>query len=148
MAGQATKLSDCFCPLHFLSKVQVHYCDNTLSVRPSLTFYILNFSLKPMNGIQRNLTGSKMSTFSTKFVFFGPIGKTRWSPGLWFAEIFSTSPLQTLNGIDRKQDLNVIYEVYVFRSDWKNKMAAPACDWLKHFRLLLWHRRTEFNETW
>ena len=28
-------------------------------------------SLKPLNGIQRNLTGSKISTPSTKFVFFG-----------------------------------------------------------------------------
>ena len=36
--------------------------------------------LKPLNGIQRNLTGSKISTSSTKFVFFGPIGKTRWPP--------------------------------------------------------------------
>ena len=37
--------------------------------------------LKPSNGIQLNLTGSKSSTFSTKFVgFFGPIRKTRWPP--------------------------------------------------------------------
>ena len=36
--------------------------------------------LKPLNGIQRNLTGSNISTSSTKFVFFGPIGKTRWPP--------------------------------------------------------------------
>ena len=36
--------------------------------------------LKPLNGIQRNLTGSKISTSSTKFVFFRPIGKTRWPP--------------------------------------------------------------------
>ena len=36
--------------------------------------------LKPLNGIQRNFTGSKISTSSTKFVFFGPIGKTRWPP--------------------------------------------------------------------
>ena len=37
-------------------------------------------SLKQLNGIERNLTGSKISTSSTKFVFFGPIGKTRWPP--------------------------------------------------------------------
>ena len=37
-------------------------------------------SLKPLNGIQRNLTWSKISTSSTKFVFFGPIGKSRWLP--------------------------------------------------------------------
>ena len=36
--------------------------------------------LKPLNGIQLNLTGSKISTPSTKFVFFEPIGKTRWPP--------------------------------------------------------------------
>ena len=36
--------------------------------------------LKQLNGIQRNLTGSKISTSSTKFLFFGWIGKTRWPP--------------------------------------------------------------------
>ena len=36
--------------------------------------------LKPLNRIQRNLTGRKISTPSTKFVFFRPIGKTRWPP--------------------------------------------------------------------
>ena len=27
-------------------------------------------------------------------------------------------------------------------------MDAPASDWLRHFRLLLWNRWTELNETW
>ena len=36
--------------------------------------------LKPLNRIEGNLTGSKISTSSTKFVFFGLIGKTRWPP--------------------------------------------------------------------
>ena len=31
--------------------------------------------LKPLNRIQRHLTGSKISTFSIKFLLFGPIGK-------------------------------------------------------------------------
>ena len=35
---------------------------------------------KPLNGIQWNLTGSKIFTSFTKFVFFGRIGKTRWPP--------------------------------------------------------------------
>ena len=48
----------------------------------------------------------------------------------------------------RKVDLNVLYQVCVFPADWKNKMAALASDWLRHFRLLLWNRWTEFNETW
>ena len=50
--------------------------------------------------------------------------------------------------LDRKQDLNIFYQVCVFPSDRKNKMAALASDWLRHFRLLLWNCWTEFNETW
>ena len=46
------------------------------------------------------------------------------------------------------QDLNVPYQVCVFRADQKNNMAALASDWLRHFRLLLWNRWTEFNKTW
>ena len=50
--------------------------------------------------------------------------------------------------LDRMQDLNVLYQVCVFRADPKNKMAAPASDWLRHFQLLLWNQWTDFNETW
>ena len=55
---------------------------------------------------------------------------------------------QNLTKLDRKQELNILYQVCVFRVDRKNKMAALASDWLRHFRLLLWNRWTEFNETW
>ena len=59
---------------------QVYYCDHTLSVvRPSVVrrslFTFLTSPLNPLNGNQLNLTGSKISMFSTKFVFFGPIEK-------------------------------------------------------------------------
>ena len=57
--------------------------------------------LKPLNGIQQNLTGRKISTSTNKFVFFGSIGGTRWPPGLWFAETFSTSPPWPLNKIQQ-----------------------------------------------
>ena len=40
--------------------------------RAYLKVLILTFLLKPLNGIQGNLTGSKILTSSTKFVFFGP----------------------------------------------------------------------------
>ena len=108
--------------------------------------------LKPLNGIQRNLTGSKISTSFSKFVFFGPIGKTRWPPwtliGWDIFDFSSETAERNSTKLDRKQDLNVLYQVCVFRADRKNKMAALASDWLRHFRLLLWNRWTEFNETW
>ena len=103
--------------------------------------------LKPQNGIQRNLRGSKISISSTKFmgffradwknkmagrasdwlkifdfssetaegnstkidrnsvssskfVFFGSVGKQDGRPGLWLAETFS-SPLKSLKGIQQ-----------------------------------------------
>ena len=97
--------------------------------------------MKPLYGIQRNLTESKISTSSTKFVFFRPIGKTRWPPwpliGWDIFNFSSETAEQNLTKLDRKQDVNVLYQVCVFRSNRKNKMAALASDWLRHFRLLL-----------
>ena len=122
--------------------------------RPGLGFVeIFSTSpLKPLNGIQRNLTGNKISTSFTKFVFFGPIKKTRWPPwpliGWDILDFSSETAKRNSTKLDRKQDLNVLYQVCVFRADRKNKMAALTSDWLSHFRLLLWNRWTEFNETW
>ena len=108
--------------------------------------------LKPLNRIQRNLTGSKNSKSSTKFVFFGPIGKTRWPPwpliGWDIFDFFSKTTEWNSTKLERKQDLNVLYQVCVFRADRKNKLDALAVDWLTHFRLLLWNRWKKFNETW
>ena len=160
--------------------------------------------LKPLNRIQRNLIGSKISTSSTKFVFFRPIEKktrwppwpligwdifdfssetavgwmeynetwqearsqrllpsscfsgrskkTRWPPWpLIGRDIFDFSSETTepnLTKLDRKQDLNVLYQFCVFLANRKNKMAALASDWLRHFWLLLWNRWRDFDETW
>ena len=124
-----------------------------LSVRrPSLTFHIFDFFSETAEWIQRNLTGSKISTSSTKFVFFGPIGKTKWPPwpliGWDIFDFSSDTAERNSTKLDRKQDLNVLYQVCVFWADRKNKMAALASDWLRHFRLLSWNRWTEFNGTW
>ena len=112
----------------------------------------LTSSLKLLNGIQRNLTGSKLLMSSTKFVLFGTIWKTRWPPWPLIGwEIFDFSDETAewnSKKFDRKQDLKVLYQVCVFRADRKNKMAAPASDWLRHFPLLLWNLWMEFNKTW
>ena len=112
----------------------------------------LTSPLKPLNGIQQNLTGSKFSTSSTMFVFFEPIGKTRLPPWPligWDIFDFSSETVErNSTKLDRKQDLNNLYQVCVFWADQKNKMAALTSDCLRHFRLLLWNPWTEFNETW
>ena len=109
-------------------------------------------SLKLLNRIQRTFTGIKISKPSTKFVFFGPIRKTRWPPWPligWDIFDFSSETAEwNSTKLDRKQDLNALYQVCVFRADRKNKMAALASVLLRHFGLLLWNPWTEFNETW
>ena len=139
-------------------KAQVHYCDHALSVvRLSVCPSVVNFPhfllllWKLLNRIQRNLTWINISTSSTKFVFFGPIGKTRWPPwpliGWDIFDFFSETTERNSTKLNRNQHLNILYQVCVFRADRKNKMAALASDWLRHFRLLLWNRCMEFNET-
>ena len=98
--------------------------------RPGLWLEKFSTSLKLLNGIQRNLTGSKISMSSIKFVFFGLVGKRRWPPwpliGWDIFDLSSQTAERPATKLDRKKDLNVLYQVPVFRADWKNKMAALA----------------------
>ena len=61
----------------------------------------------------------------TKFVFFEPIGKTRWPPwpliGLNIFDFSSETTERPATKLDRKKDLNVLYQVCVFWADRKNK---------------------------
>ena len=103
--------------------------------------------LKPMNRIQGSLTGSKISTFSTKFAFSELIRKTRWPPQpLSGWDIFNFSP-ETVEGnsakLNRKQDLNASTK-FVFFGPIKKPRDS---DWLTHFRLL-WNHWTEYNKIW
>ena len=98
---------------------------------------LLTSPLKLLNRIQENSTGSKILTSSTMFVFFGPIGKIKWPPwpliGLEIFDFSSETAERNSTEFDRKQDLNALYRVCVFRADRKNKMAALASDWLRDF---------------
>ena len=95
-------------------------------------------SLKQLNGILKKKKFNRNQDLNVLYqvcVFRVDPKKQDDLPGLWLAETFLLL-LQfpkPLNGIQRiltgsKQDLNVLYQVCVFR---KNKMAAPAGDWLR-----------------
>ena len=92
-------------------------------------------------------------------VFLGKTEKPRLPSGLWLAETFSTSPLKPLNGIfdfsseaternsmkrHRKQDLNFLYQLCVFRDDQYTKIATLADPWkrwhivLRYMIVVLW----------
>ena len=87
---------------------------------------IFDFSSETAERIQRNWTGSKLST-STKFMLFGPMEKNRWPPDLWLAGAFSTSCLKPLNGIWPKLTGS---KISTFVTDRKTKMTArPLIGW-------------------
>ena len=123
------------------------------AVRPSsLTFHIFDFSSETAEWNSTKLDRKQDLNVLYKVCVFRADRKKRWPPWpLIVRDIFdfsSKTAEQNSTKLDRKQDLNVLYQVCVFRADRKNKMAALASDWLRHFRLLLWNRWTEFNETW
>ena len=92
-------------------------------------------SLKPLNGIQRKMRGNKISTSSAKFVFFGPIGKTRCPPwpliGWDIFDFSSETAKRNSTKLDRKQDLSALYQVCVFsgRSEKQDGRPWPLIDW-------------------
>ena len=66
---------------------------------------IFNTSLQPLNGIQRNLIGCKISTFFHQVCFSGWSEKEKdGRPGLWSDETFSNSSLQPPNGNETWQE--------------------------------------------
>ena len=60
-------------------------------------------------------------------------------------DFFSETTDRNSMKLQRKQDLNILYQLRVFQADQNNKMAALASDWLRHCRLLLWNRWKEIQ---
>ena len=85
-----------------------------------------------LNGIRRQLSGSKISSSSTRFVCLGPIGKRLpliligWDYSSITADLSSTEP-------DRQHDHNVLYQVCGFQTNRKTKKVALTTDWLRFF---------------
>ena len=86
--------------------------------------------LKLRKRIQRKLTGSKISTSSIKFVFFGLIRKTRWPPWPLIGwNIFSSETAErNSTKLDIKQYLDVLYQVCVF-AGWSRWPLWPLICW-------------------
>ena len=78
--------------------------------------------------------------------------KQNGRPGLWLAETFSTSPLKPLNWIQwnliGSKTSTSSTKFVLFWPIGKTKWPPWPSDRLRHFRLLLWNRWTEFNDTW
>ena len=89
--------------------------------------------LKPLNRMKWNLIASKISMSSNKFVFFWSIRKTRWLPlpliGWDIFDFYSQTTEQNSTKLDRKQDLNVLYQVCVFQAQSEKQDVRP-CLWL------------------
>ena len=106
-------------------------------------------TLKPLNRIQWNLIGSKISTPSTKFVFFGLLGNTKWPPWLLIGWDIFDFPSETAEHIQRNftgSKLPMPSTTFVFFRQIGKKMAALASDWLRHLRLPLWNRERNLTK--
>ena len=133
-------------------------CTNVITRCPSVrlssvvNFHIFDFFSETTEQNSTKLDRKQDLNVLPSLCFSGHLEKQDVCPGLWLAETFSTSSLKplerNLTKLERKQDFKVLYQVCVLGADRKNKMAALASDWLRHFRLLLWNRWAEFNKAW
>ena len=114
---------------------------------------IFNFSSETAERNSTKLDRKQaLNAFYQVCVYLSNQEKTKWLPWPlidWDIFDFSSGPAErNSTKLDRKQDLNALFQVCVFHVNWKNKMAAPAYDLLRHLQLFLWNRWIEFNKTW
>ena len=108
---------------------------------PLIDWEIFTSPLQPLNGIWRNLTGSKVLNTLYK----------DGRPGLWFDEyIFDSSTTVEWNSrkLNMKQVLITSSTKLVFLgADPSSKMTALTSDWLRHVWIVLCNFWTEFDQT-
>ena len=118
---------------------------------PLIGLDIFDFSSETAEQNSTNLDWKQDPNVLYQVCVLGPIGKTRWPPwpliGWDILDFSSKTAERNSMKVGRNQDVNVLYQVCVFRANRKIKMAALASDRLRHFRLLLWNRWLEFNES-
>ena len=109
--------------LNVFYKVYVFWADRLNKMAALASDWLRHFRLLLWNRwikFNGNLVGSKILTSSTKFVFFGPIGKTRWPPwpliGLDIFDFSSETAEWNSTKLYRKQDRNVLYQDVFFRA--------------------------------
>ena len=109
--------------------------------------------LKLLNGIQQNLRGSKISTSSTKFVFLGPIGETKWLPGLasdWLRDFrlllwnrWTEFYESLVEGRSQRPLLSLCFSGWSEKQNTQN--GRPGLPLAQIIQLFLWNHWTEFN---
>ena len=118
---------------------------------PLIGWDIFDFSSKTAEGNSTKLDRKQDLNVLYQFCIFRDDRKTRWPPwpliGWDIFDFSSETTERKSTKLGRKQNLNVLYQVCVFWADRKIKMAVLASDWLRHFRLLLWNRWKECDET-
>ena len=76
------------------------------------------------------------------------VNMVAWSLiGLDIFNFFSKTAERNSTKLERNQDLNIFYHIWVFGANLKNKMATSVSYWLRHFHILLWNHWMEFIKT-
>ena len=84
--------------------------------------------------------------------FFRTTGKPGLLPwplvGWDILDFFFATTEWNATTLDRKQYLNILYQVLFFWTIQRTNMATPESDWLRHCQLFLYNHLTVFNEGW
>ena len=118
--------------------IVITHCPSSVSRRKLFTFS--TSPLKPLNGIQQNLTEARSQCPLLSLCFSGRSEKQDGRPDLWLAETFSTTHLKLLNGFQRSLTGSKIStsstKFGFFSGRYEKQDDHPSSDWLRHFRLL------------